>query len=59
MDNIPEDKALIVMGYEKVSMQEFLIELQKNQGIVLRTCQQLKMDRHTFYNWYDKDPWFK
>lgn len=56
---IPKSKALMVMGYERIEMRDFLMQLEKNLGNVLATCEMLRINRNTFYYWYAKDPWFK
>ena len=56
---IPENKGLMVMGYERIQMREFLIELEKNYGVVSVTCYKIGIARRTFYNWRNQDLWFR
>jgi hypothetical protein len=56
---IPQNKELMVMGYERIKMRDFLIELEKNFGIVSITCLRLHVGRRTFYDWCNRDSWFR
>lgn len=56
---IPEEKALMVMGHERVLMRDFILQLENNLGNVFITCKMLRINRDTFYWWCDKDKWFK
>lgn len=56
---IPEEKGLMVMGYERVKMRDFLVELEASLGIVSLACQKMRISRRTYYNWKKKDSWFR
>lgn len=47
------------MGHERIKMRDFLVELEANFGIVSTTCMKLNIGRRTYYNWIEKDLWFR
>jgi len=55
---IPEEKGLMVMGHERVTMRDFLLKLDQSLGIISLACQKAGISRATFYNWRDRDEWF-
>jgi hypothetical protein len=56
---IPENKGLMVMGHDRVKMRDFLMILEKSLGLISLACQQAGIDRRTYYNWREKDEWFR
>ena len=55
---IPQEKALMVMGHERIAMSDFLMILEKSLGIVNLACQTAGISRGTYYAWRHKDEWF-